>query len=104
MGADPMTFSGLSGLGDLVTTCLSRHSRNRHLGERIGKGETLAEILADMVMVAEGVNTTRSVYDLAKRLGVEMPITEQVYAILFEAKDPLVALRELMTRDLKPEI
>jgi len=104
LGADAMTFAGLSGLGDLVTTCLSRHSRNRHVGERIGKGETLTDILSSMVMVAEGVKTTRSVYELSRSLGVEMPITEQVYRILFEQKDPLVALRELMTRDLKSEI
>jgi glycerol-3-phosphate dehydrogenase (NAD(P)+) len=103
LGGDAMTFAGLSGLGDLVTTCLSRHSRNRHVGERIGRGETLTEILSSMVMVAEGVNTTKSVYDLSRRLGVEMPITEQVYRVLFEEKDPLVALRELMTRDLKSE-
>lgn len=104
LGADSRTFAGLSGLGDLVTTCLSRHSRNRSVGERIGRGERLSEILSSMLMVAEGVNTTRSVYELSKKLGVEMPITEQVYHILFEEKDPLVALRELMTRDLKPEI
>ena len=103
LGGDAMTFAGLSGLGDLVTTCLSRHSRNRHVGERIGRGETLTEILSSMVMVAEGVNTTKSVHDLSRRLGVEMPITEQVYRVLFEGKDPLVALRELMTRDLKSE-
>jgi glycerol-3-phosphate dehydrogenase (NAD(P)+) len=103
IGADPMTFAGLSGLGDLVTTCISRHSRNRHVGEEIGRGRTLEEILNDMVMVAEGVKTTKSVYALSKRLGVEMPITEQVHSILFEGKDPLEAVRELMSRDLKSE-
>ncbi len=104
LGGDPMTFAGLSGLGDLVTTCLSKHSRNRYVGEKIGQGMTLADVLAGMVMVAEGVKTTKSVHELAIKLGVEMPITEQVYHILFEGKDPLIALRELMTRDLKPEI
>jgi glycerol-3-phosphate dehydrogenase (NAD(P)+) len=103
LGADPMTFAGLSGLGDLVTTCISRHSRNRHVGEEIGKGRTLEYVLEEMVMVAEGVKTTRSVYALSKQLSVEMPITEQVHSILFEGKDPLEAVRELMTRDLKSE-
>ncbi|MFH1893342.1 MAG: NAD(P)H-dependent glycerol-3-phosphate dehydrogenase [Candidatus Zixiibacteriota bacterium] len=102
-GADPMTFAGLSGLGDLVTTCISKHSRNRHVGEEIGRGKTLNEVLSGMVMVAEGVKTTQSVHSLAKRLGIEMPITEQIYLILFEGKDPLVAVRELMSRDLKSE-
>ena len=104
LGANPMTFSGLSGLGDLITTCLSQHSRNRYVGERIGRGETLSQILSNMVMVAEGVRTTKSVFALSKKLNVEMPITEQVYHILFEDKDTLSALKELMTRDLKPEI
>jgi glycerol-3-phosphate dehydrogenase (NAD(P)+) len=102
-GADPLTFAGLSGIGDLITTCMSKHSRNRYVGECIGKGQTLREVLSQMVMVAEGVNTTRSVHDLAGRLGVEMPITDQVYRILFEEKDPLQAVRELMSRDLRSE-
>lgn len=104
LGADPMTFSGLSGLGDLVTTCMSRHSRNRYVGEQIGKGQTLTEVLANMVMVAEGVKTTRSVFHFSRKLGVEMPITEQVHSILFEEKDPLMAVSDLMKRDLKPEM
>lgn len=104
MNADPMTFAGLSGLGDLVTTCLSRHSRNRFVGEEIGKGRKLSEILGSMTMVAEGVRTTESVHSLAKREGVEMPIAEEVYRILFEEKDPKLAVRDLMTRDLKAEI
>ncbi len=103
LGADLLTFAGLSGIGDLVTTCMSKHSRNRYVGECIGKGQTLREVLSQMVMVAEGVNTTRSVHDLAGRLGVEMPITEQVYRILFEEKDPLQAVNELMSRDLRSE-
>ncbi len=103
LGADPLTFSGLSGIGDLVTTCMSKHSRNRYVGECIGKGQTLNEVLSQMVMVAEGVNTTRSVYNLAKKLEIEMPITDQVYKILFEEKDPLQAVSELMSRDLRSE-
>lgn len=104
LGADPLTFSGLSGIGDLITTCMSQHSRNRYLGECIGKGQTLKEVLSQMVMVAEGVNTTRSVHDLAGRLGVEMPIADQIYRILFEEKDPLQAVSELMSRNLRSEI
>ncbi len=104
MNADPMTFAGLSGLGDLVTTCLSRHSRNRFVGEEIGKGRKLRDILSGMSMVAEGVRTTESVHSLAEREDLEMPITEEVYRILFEEKDPKLAVRDLMTRDLKAEI
>jgi len=104
MKADPMTFAGLSGLGDLVTTCLSRHSRNRHVGEQIGRGLKLQEILQQMTMVAEGVKTTESVFDLAKKERIDMPITNEVYRILFENKEPQIAVRDLMTRDLKAEI
>lgn len=103
MGADPITFAGLSGMGDLIVTCMSRHSRNRYVGEQIGKGRSLAEILKDMVMVAEGIETTRSAYELSKRYHVEMPITEQVYQILFENKNPKQALNELMIREPKKE-
>jgi len=104
MGADPMTFAGLSGVGDLVTTCVSRHSRNRYVGECIGKGETLDEVLERMTMVAEGVQTTRSGKELAKIHQVEMPLTEAVYKVLFENKPPPEAVQELMGRELKPEI
>ncbi len=103
LGANPMTFSGLSGLGDLIVTCDSRHSRNRRVGEQIGMGKTLGDILADMPMVAEGVATTESAYFLAKRHGVEMPIVEQVYEILFHNKSPRQAVHDLMTRESKSE-
>jgi glycerol-3-phosphate dehydrogenase (NAD(P)+) len=104
MGAHVRTFGGLSGIGDLMVTCMSRHSRNRHIGVEIGKGRKLQEILGEMVMVAEGVATTQSAYDLAKRVGVEVPIIEQVHKILFEDKDPLKACYDLMTRDPKGEV
>ena len=97
------TFSGLSGIGDLMVTCMSRHSRNRHVGVEIGKGKKLPDILNEMVMIAEGVATTRSAYELARRVGVEVPIITEVHKILFEGKDPLVACHDLMTRDPKGE-
>lgn len=103
LGARPSTFAGLAGIGDLVVTCTSRHSRNRFLGEQIGRGKTLEDIEAQMNMVAEGVRTTESVRDLAQRHQVEMPITEAVYAILFDHKDPDKAVDELMTRSAKRE-
>jgi len=103
MGARPSTFAGLAGIGDLVVTCMSRHSRNRYLGEQIGQGKTLEEVEAEMSMVAEGVRTTESVRDLARRHRIEMPITEAVYAILFEGKKPDEAVDELMTRSAKRE-
>lgn len=104
MGASARTFAGLSGIGDLVTTCASRHSRNRYVGERIGRGEKLVDILAGMTMSAEGVDTTRSGYALARRREVEMPITDEVYQVLFEGKPPAEAVDELMGRELKSEI
>jgi glycerol-3-phosphate dehydrogenase (NAD(P)+) len=104
MGARPETFNGLAGLGDLVTTCVSPEGRNRTVGERIGKGQKLEDILAGMDSVAEGVPTTRSVMELARRYGVEMPITEAVHHVLFDDKDVLRALSDLMTRDPKPEL
>lgn len=103
MGADPRTFSGLSGIGDLVVTCMSTHSRNRRLGERIGRGEPLDEILDDMDMIAEGVHTTRAVYKLAARHGIEMPITEAVHSVLFGGKQPAEMVKRLMTRSAKRE-
>ena len=102
MGARRETFSGLTGMGDLIATAMSRHSRNRHVGERLGRGESLQQVLGAMVMVAEGVNTARAARDLGARHGVELPITEQVCA-LFEGRDPQSALMALMTRDLKSE-
>lgn len=103
MGADPRTFSGLAGLGDLVVTCMSGHSRNRYLGQEIGKGRSLDDVLEEMTMVAEGVQTTRSVKELAAKHDVEMPICAAVHAILFEGKKPADAVRELMTRQPRRE-
>ena len=103
LGGEPMTFMGLTGLGDLVLTCTTDLSRNRTVGLRIGRGETLEEIRGDMRMVAEGVRTTRSVRDLARRHDVEMPITEEVHAMLYEGKDPRASVEDLMTREFKPE-
>ena len=103
LGAVPDTFAGLSGMGDLIVTCMSQHSRNRYVGEQIGKGRNLQEILNEMVMVAEGVKTTASAYQLSEREKVDMPITEQVYLALFEDKSPVQAMRDLMTRESKIE-
>jgi glycerol-3-phosphate dehydrogenase (NAD(P)+) len=102
MGAKRETFFGLTGMGDLIATAMSRHSRNRHVGERLGRGESLTHILGGMVMVAEGVHTARAAHDLGAKRGVELPITEQVCA-LFAGRDPQSALMALMTRDLKRE-
>jgi glycerol-3-phosphate dehydrogenase (NAD(P)+) len=102
-GANPLTLAGLSGMGDLVLTCTGELSRNRSVGVRLGRGDKLPEILADMKMVAEGVKTTKSAHDLAKREGVEMPIVEQVYRILYEDKEPRAAVSELMGRLPKHE-
>lgn len=103
MGANQETFAGLSGMGDLIVTCMSKHSRNRFVGEQIGKGRKLNDILKDMVMVAEGVKTTRSAYELSKKYDVEMPITAQTFQVLFEDKDARDALNELMMRGPKEE-
>lgn len=97
------TFAGLSGLGDLVVTCMSHHSRNRRVGEELGRGRRLADILRNLEMVAEGVDTSRSVLQLAARHRVELPITEQVNRILFEDLDPREAVRTLMGRSPKAE-
>ncbi|HEY6009304.1 MAG TPA: NAD(P)H-dependent glycerol-3-phosphate dehydrogenase [Geobacteraceae bacterium] len=103
MGAQTATFAGLAGMGDLVLTCTGDLSRNRSVGIRLGQGARLEAILAEMRMVAEGVKTTESAWHLARRLGVEMPITEQVYHVLHEDKPARDAVIELMTRDLKAE-
>ncbi|MBE2280405.1 MAG: NAD(P)H-dependent glycerol-3-phosphate dehydrogenase [Ignavibacteriaceae bacterium] len=103
MGANPETFSGLSGIGDLIVTCMSKHSRNRYVGEKIGKGMKLQEVLKTMNAVAEGIHTSKSASDLAKKFNVETPITNEVYKILFEDKDPKLATYDLMTRDRKNE-
>jgi glycerol-3-phosphate dehydrogenase (NAD(P)+) len=103
MGGRRETFFGLTGMGDLIATAISRHSRNRGVGERIGRGEPLDRILGSMVMVAEGVHTARAARDLGARQGIETPIAEQVCAMLFEGRDPRDAVGRLMTRDLKSE-
>jgi glycerol-3-phosphate dehydrogenase (NAD(P)+) len=103
MGARPETFGGLTGLGDLITTCVSPHGRNRSVGVRIGQGEKLGDILEDMEQVAEGVRTTRSACDLAAKYGVEMPITREVYRLLFNGKDPMEAGQDLMERAPRSE-
>lgn len=104
MGANPLTFAGLSGMGDLVLTCMGSLSRNRTVGYRVGKGEKLADILGDMRQVAEGVETSRSAWQLALREKVDMPITEQVYKVLHEGKDPQEGLTDLLARELKSEL
>ena len=103
MGARQETFFGLSGLGDLVLTCTGELSRNRYVGIELGKGKSLDEILDSMNMVAEGIKTTRSVYDLVNKLGADMPILEQVYEVLYRGKDCTTAVKDLLNRDLKPE-
>ncbi|NTU67774.1 MAG: NAD(P)H-dependent glycerol-3-phosphate dehydrogenase [Chlorobiaceae bacterium] len=103
LGGDPVTMSGLSGIGDLVVTCLSKHSRNRHVGEQIGKGRTLDEVIGEMNMIAEGVHTSRAVAELSARLGVDMPITRAVYQMLFEGKPAQQAILDLMDREPKAE-
>ena len=103
LGAKQETFFGLSGLGDLVLTCTGELSRNRYVGLELGRGKPLKAILASMNMVAEGVKTTKSVYDLVNRLGADMPILEQVYEVLYRGKDCNTAVKDLLSRDLKAE-
>jgi len=103
-GAQPLTFAGLTGLGDCVVTCTSPHSRNRRLGEAIGRGQTLAEVEAGMFMVAEGVNAARGGQALGRRFGVETPIVDQVCAVLFEGKPIAEAIGDLMNRDARDEL
>ncbi len=103
LGAKPETFSGLSGIGDVIVTCMSKYSRNRYVGEQIGKGKKLKQILAEMEMVAEGVPTAKSVYLLSQKTGIEVPICTEVYKILYEDKDPIIATTDLMTRQPKTE-
>jgi len=103
LGADPQTVTGLAGMGDLVLTCTGELSRNRSLGLRLGRGERLQDVLASMTQVAEGVRNTVAVDDLARSLGIEMPITAQMRCLLFEDKSPHEAMVDLMTRQLKHE-
>lgn len=103
LGAEHQSFYGLAGIGDLITTCISRHGRNRRVGERLGKGEKLKDILASMAMVAEGVYTTRSVYHKSIKMGIDMPITTEIFRVLYEDKDPRAAVSDLMVRELRSE-
>ena len=103
MGGNFRTFYGLSGVGDLIATCFSRHSRNRRIGEHLGRGETLQQITAIMQMVAEGIPTAKSAYECARKINIETPITDQVYALLYEGKTPVQAMQDLLERDQKAE-
>jgi glycerol-3-phosphate dehydrogenase (NAD(P)+) len=102
-GAQPETFTGLSGLGDLMVTCFSKHSRNRGFGERVGRGEAPASIAESMLAVAEGYPTARSAYQLARKHGIVTPVIDEVYAMLYQGKNPGQAVRDLLSRDPKPE-
>jgi glycerol-3-phosphate dehydrogenase (NAD(P)+) len=104
LGGDPLTFSGLAGMGDLVATCTSEKSRNRTVGVALGQGRKLDDIVAEMKMVAEGVKSTQAVLELAARQGVEMPIAEQVGAVLYEDRTPAEIVPALMLRQAKPEL
>ena len=103
MGGNARTFYGLSGVGDLIATCFSPHSRNRKVGERLGGGESLGQITSAMQMVAEGIPTTKSAYECARRFDVDTPIIDQVHAILYDSKPPAQALTDLLHREQKPE-
>jgi glycerol-3-phosphate dehydrogenase (NAD(P)+) len=102
-GANPLTLSGLAGMGDLVLTCTGELSRNRAVGLGLGRGESLRDILAGMTQVAEGVRTAKSVHDLAQKLGVDVPLHEAIYRILYEDLPPKAALQSLTSRELKSE-
>lgn len=104
MGANPLTFLGLCGVGDLIVTSTSNHSRNWRAGNLLGKGKSLEEVLSQMGMVVEGVRTTKAAYQLSKAYDVEMPITEGLYEILFNKKDPKLVVEQLMNRDRKEEM
>ena len=103
MGGNFRTFYGLSGLGDLMATCFSKHSRNRRVGEHLGRGQTLQQITSAMQMVAEGVPTTKSAYECARTLNIDTPIIDEVYALLYQKKTPAQAMQELLERDQKAE-
>jgi glycerol-3-phosphate dehydrogenase (NAD(P)+) len=104
LGADQRTLAGIAGVGDLILTCTGDLSRNHTVGKKIGEGLKLEEILAEMRMVAEGVKTAKSVYNLSRKVGVEMPICHEMYRILYAAASPQEAVYRLMTRDLKQEL
>jgi glycerol-3-phosphate dehydrogenase (NAD(P)+) len=103
LGGNPLTLAGLAGMGDLVLTCTGDLSRNRTLGVELGRGRPLSEILASLSQIAEGIRTARSAHELARRLGIDMPITEQIDRVLHEGKPPKQAVSDLMTRALKAE-
>ena len=103
LGACTHTFSGLAGIGDLILTCTGNLSRNYTVGKKIGEGKKLDEILSEMRMVAEGVKTAKSIYNLSRKIGVEMPICQETYNILYNDVSPEEAARKLMSRDLKQE-
>ena len=103
MGGNPRTFYGLSGAGDLIATCFSQLSRNRRVGERLGRGETLAQITGSSHMVAEGIPTAKSAYECARKLGIETPIVDQIYSVVHEGKQPADAMQALLARDQKAE-
>lgn len=103
LGADAATFAGLAGLGDLITTCISKHGRNRSVGYRLARGEALDDVLGGMTMVAEGVTTARAVHERAQRMGIDMPITAAAYRVLYEKMSPRDAVQDLMTRSPKGE-
>jgi glycerol-3-phosphate dehydrogenase (NAD(P)+) len=104
LGGQPLTFAGLAGMGDLVATCISRQSRNRHVGEELGKGRSIEDITTEMNMVAEGVKTSRAVVDLARAHGVEMPIAEEVVAVLYDGKKAADVITSLMRRQSTSEL
>jgi glycerol-3-phosphate dehydrogenase (NAD(P)+) len=103
MGGNFRTFYGLSGVGDLIATCFSKHSRNRRVGEYLGRGQTIEQINSAMQMVAEGIPTTKSAYECARRLNIDTPITDEVYDLLYEGKTPAQAMHDLLERDQKAE-
>lgn len=103
LGANPLTFTGLTGLGDLIVTCTSQHSRNWRAGYKIGSGKSVTEVLEEMDMVVEGIRTTKAVHELSKRLQVDMPITNALYTVLFEDASPVEAAQQLMKRGRKQE-
>ena len=103
MGGDPRTFYGLSGAGGLIATCFSNHSRNRRVGEQLGRGRTLEQIAERSHSIAEGIPTAKSAFECARRLGIETPIIDQVYSVVYESKPPAQALQELLGRDQKAE-
>jgi glycerol-3-phosphate dehydrogenase (NAD(P)+) len=103
MGGELLTFFGLAGMGDLIVTCLSRHSRNRQLGEKIGQGKSAAQALSEMVMVTEGMKTAPSAFRLAQKLKLDTPLTREIYEVLYKGKDPKTSLHDLMHRQTKSE-